>query len=67
MLSSIENSQYYDVMKADCTVEEVLDAFNKNRKLMAILFTKNGLSNEMPVGIMTSADVVDAQKIIEQF
>ena len=67
MLSAIENSQYYDVMKADCTVEEVLDAFNKNRKLLAILFTKNGLSNEMPVGIMTSADVVDAQKVIEQF
>ena len=67
MLSSIENSQYYDVMKADCTVEEVLDAFNKNRKLLAILFTKNGLSNEMPVGIMTGADVVDAQKVIEQF
>ena len=67
MLSSIENSQYYAVKKADCTVEEALAEFNNNRKLLAILFTKNGLSNELPVGIMTGANVVDAQKVIEQF
>ena len=67
MLSSIENSQYYTVKKADCTVEEALIEFNNNRKLLAILFTKNGQTNEKPMGIMTGANVVDAQKIIEQF
>ncbi|MBO5394840.1 MAG: CBS domain-containing protein [Clostridia bacterium] len=67
MLSSIENSDYYVVKPVDCTVEEALAEFNKNRKLMAILFTKHGIINEMPMGIMTGANVVDAQKILEQF
>lgn len=67
MLSSIENSKYYVVKKADCTVEDALTEFNDNRKLLAILFTKNGLTSERPMGIMTGANVVDAQKIIEQF
>ncbi|MBQ8444353.1 MAG: CBS domain-containing protein, partial [Clostridia bacterium] len=67
MLSSIENSKYYVVKRADCTVEEALDEFNSNRKLMAILFTKNGLTSEMPMGIMTGANVVDAQKVLEQY
>ena len=67
MLSSIENSKYYVVKRADCTVEDALDEFNSNRKLMAILFTKNGLTSEMPMGIMTGANVVDAQKVLEQY
>jgi len=67
MLTSIKNSQYYTVREAACTVEDALTEFNNNRKLLAILFTKNGKVNEKPLGIMTGADVVDAQKIIEQF
>ncbi|MBQ8908703.1 MAG: CBS domain-containing protein [Clostridia bacterium] len=67
MLSSIENSRYYTVKKADCTVEDALIEFNNNRKLLAILFTKNGTIGEMPMGIMTGANVVDAQKILEQY
>lgn len=67
MLSSLENNDYYCVKKADCTIEEALDEFNKNRKLLAILFTKKGLSSELPLGIMTGANIVEAQEIIENY
>jgi predicted transcriptional regulator len=67
MLSSIENNNYYCVKKADCTIEEALSEFNNNHKLLAILFTKNGLSTELPLGIMTGANVVEAQKILENY
>ena len=67
MLSSIENTDYYTIRKADCTIEDALNEFSTNHKLLAILFTKNGLPNEMPIGIMTGANVVEAQKIIEQY
>ncbi len=67
MLSTIENSNYYCVKKIDCTIEEALQEFDNNHKLLAILFTKKGLSNEMPVGIMTGANVVEAQKILEDY
>ena len=67
MLSSLENSNYYCVKPADCTIEEALSEFDKNHKLLAILFTKNGQSTELPLGIMTGANVVEAQHIIENY
>ncbi len=67
MLSKLQDSNYYVVKKADCTIEEALGEFDKNHKLLAILFTKNGNNNEMPLGIMTGANVVEAQKILENY
>ncbi len=67
MLSTLQNSNYYVVKNSKCTVEEALDEFDKNHKLLAILFTKNGNKNELPVGIMTGANVVEAQKILEDY
>ncbi len=67
MLSSLTGSVYYVVKKADCTVEEALNEFAKNHKLLAILFTRNGLLTEQPLGIMTGANVAQAQSIIEQY
>lgn len=67
MLSSLENSNYYCVKRADCTIEEALSEFDKNHKLLAILFTRNGQPTELPLGIMTGANVVEAQHIIENY
>lgn len=67
MLSSLQNSNYYVVKQADCTVEEALNEFYNNHKLLAILFTKHGLNTEMPLGIMTGANVAEAQKILEDY
>lgn len=66
MLSSL-NSVYYVVKKADCTIEEAIDEFNKNHKLLAILFTPSGESTELPVGIMTGKNFVDAQNVLEHY
>ena len=67
MLSSLDGGDYYLVKKADCSVEEALNEFNHNHKLLAILFTKKGGKNEMPLGIMTGANIVEAQNIIENY
>ena len=67
MLQSLANSIYYVVKKANCTVEEALNEFNNNHKLLAILFTKNGNSDELPLGIMTGANVAQAQNILENY
>lgn len=66
MLSSL-NSIYYVVKNANCTIEEAIDEFNKNHKLLAILFTPNGDSSELPVGIMTGKNFVDAQNVLEHY
>lgn len=67
MLSTLDGSDYYVVKKTDCTVEEALSEFNNNHKLLAILFTKKGGKNEIPVGIMTGSNIVEAQNIIENY
>ncbi len=67
MLSKIENSNYYFVAPVNFTIEECLKEFNKNHKLLAILFTKDGERNQLPLGIMTGADVIKANKILEDF
>lgn len=66
-LSNLENSNYYEVCKADLTVEEALNKFHKNPKLLVILLTKNGATNEAPLGIVTGADSITMNKVLDNF
>lgn len=67
MLSKIENSNYYAFANQDITVEQALSLFHQNTKLLAILVTKNGGAKEKPLGIMTGADVLKMNKILENY
>ena len=67
MLSKIENSNYYVFVNQDITVEQVLSLFHQNSKLLAVLITKNGGAKERLLGIMTGADVLKMNKILENF
>lgn len=60
-------SKYYEVVPKDTTIEEILNIFYKNRKLIAVLITKGGSLNEPPIGIITSADVMDMNNILENY
>ena len=67
MLSKIENSNYYAFANKDVTVEQTLALFHQNQKLLAVLITSNGGAKEKPLGIMTGADVVKMNKILENY
>ncbi len=67
MLSKVENSDYYAFANKDITVEQALELFHKNSKLLAILVTVNGGAAEKPLGIMTAADTMKMNKILENF
>ncbi len=67
MLSKVEHSDYYAFANKDITVEQALDLFHQNSKLLAILVTKNGGAKEKPLGIMTGADVLKMNKILEDY
>ncbi len=67
MLSKIEHSDYYAFANKDITVEQALDMFHKNSKMLAILVTQNGGAREKPLGIMTAADVMKMNKILENY
>ena len=67
MLYKIEGSNYYAFANKDITVEQALSMFHQNSKLLAILVTQNGGSKEKPLGILTGADVIKMNRILENF
>lgn len=67
MLSKIENSDYYAIANKDITIEQALSLFHQNSKLLAVLITNNGGTREKPLGILTGADVLKMNKILETY
>ena len=67
MLSTLENSNYYAFANADLSVEDALDLFHNNSRLLAILVTKNGGAKEKPRGIITGSDVLKMNSILENY
>lgn len=67
MLSALENSNYYVIENADVTVEEALNYFHNNPKLLAILITQNGEVNQKTLGIVTGSDVMNMNKIMDLY
>jgi len=65
MLTKLENSNYYVVKNENLTIEDALSEFNNNHKLLAILITKNGQPTELPLGIITTGDIMAMTKALE--
>lgn len=57
----------YEILPASSTVEEVLDLFNKNRKLLTVLITKTGSMQELPLGIITTTNIVEMNNILDNY
>ncbi len=60
-------TKYFEVASIDVTVEDVMNMFFTNRKLLCIILTKYGKMGETPVGIITSSDFMELNKIIENY
>lgn len=59
------DTKYFEVCDVDLTVEEALNMFYQNRKLLMIILVKDGLLQNAPVGILTPTDIMDLNKVIE--
>lgn len=58
---------YYKIENESLTLEKALDIFYHNRKILVILITKNGLKSEKPLGIVSVADIMDINNILENY
>lgn len=67
VVAELTEIKYYEVVSIDVTIEEALNLFFKNRKLLIILLTKTGNMNEVPLGILTPSDIMDMNKIIDTY
>ena len=67
-IASMPNdNNYYMVMSANATIDQVLAEFLANRKLLVIIITKTGTMNETPLAIITSSDYMELNKILENY
>lgn len=67
VIQRYEEDKYYIVTDAKLTVEEALNQFYTNRKLLAILITKTGNYNEPALGIITVSDIMDLNAMLDNF
>ncbi len=61
------DDNYYVIVSSKVTIEQVMELFNSNRKLLVVLITPNGILTERPIGIITVGDVVDMNKILDLY
>ena len=60
-------SRYFEVASVDISVEEIMNMFFTNRKLLCVILTKYGKMGETPVGIITASDFMELNKIVENY
>lgn len=61
------DNNFYTIKAKSLTISDALNLFYDNRKLLVILITPNGNYLEMPIGIVTVGDILDINKILENY
>ena len=62
-----DDESYYKVADQNMTIEKALNYFYINRKLALILITEKGTYMEKPIGIITTADILDMNAVLENY
>ncbi len=66
-MSVLDVNNHYEVVGSDATIDNILYMFQQNRKLSTIVITPKGSYNELPVGIVVTADLIDIQTILDNY
>jgi len=67
IITKDDETKYFRVADKNMTIEKALNYFYINRKLALILITENGTMNEKPIGIITTADILDMNAVLENY
>lgn len=67
VITKEDESNYYRVADQSMTIEKALNYFYINRKLALIIITEKGTYNEKPIGIITTADILDMNAVLENY
>lgn len=66
-LKDLFENNYYTIANEKTTLDKILSLFSENRKLLLIIITKNGSLLEQPIGIVTAGDIMEINKILDNF
>lgn len=67
VLQEFSTENYYTIVDEKITLDKVLNLFTENRKLLLVLITKSGSLLESPLGIITISDIMDINKVLDNF
>lgn len=66
VLHEEDMNRFYRILSANDTVQEAIDAFEDNRKLLAVVVTQSGSVGDPIVNLLTSADLPMLIRILEE-
>lgn len=67
IIQDMGDDYYFMLADEELTIDEAMNYFENNRKLLIILITKNGKESSRPLGIISSADIIDMKKILDVY
>ena len=67
VMAKPDEFNYFRVADKNMTIEKALNYFYLNRKLALIIITEKGSFNERPIGIITAADILDMNAVLENY
>lgn len=67
IIQEMGEDYYFMLADPDISVDQAMNFFENNRKLLIILITKNGKDTSKPLAIISSADIIDLKKILDVY
>lgn len=67
IIQDMGDDYYFMLADEELTIDEAMNYFENNRKLLIILITKNEKDSSRPLGIISSADIIDMKKILDVY
>lgn len=67
VLPHMGEDYYFVLADQNLTIDEAMNFFENNRKLLIILITKDGKDTGKPLKIISSADIIDMKKILDVY
>lgn len=66
-ISNFGEDNYYTITNKNVTLDKILQLFSENRKLSLIILTETGSLLEQPIGVIAIADIMDVNKILDNY
>lgn len=67
ILPNMGEDYYFMLADQSLTIDNAMNFFENNRKLLIILITKDGKDTGKPLKIISSADIIDMKKILDVY
>ncbi len=66
-INNFGEDNYYTIANKNITLDKILNLFSENRKLSLIVITETGSLLEQPIGVVAIADIMDVNKILDNY